>query len=75
MMNLFADPDLGRWDCCSVNFHTLHHISHSTDGSSTGELEMNFGEYEFAYPDGEIDTTPTSGQSDESFWSFTSAAS
>lgn len=26
---------------------------------------MNFGEYEFVYPDGEIDTTPTSGESGE----------
>lgn len=29
---------------------------------------MNFGEYEFVYPDGEIDTTPTSGESDEGLW-------
>lgn len=27
------------------------------------ELEMNFGEYEFVYPDGEVDTTPTTGKS------------
>ena len=33
--------------------------------SSIGELEMNFGEYDFFYPDGEIDITPTSGESDE----------
>ena len=24
---------------------------------------MNFGEYEFVYPDGEVDTTPTTGKS------------
>ncbi|CAD6587821.1 MAG: hypothetical protein ASARMPRED_003252 [Alectoria sarmentosa] len=29
------------------------------------ELEMNFGEYEFVYPDGEVDTTPTTGKSVE----------
>ena len=29
---------------------------------------MNFGEYEFVYPDGEIDTTPTSGESYEGLW-------
>ncbi len=34
------------------------------DGS-TGDLEMNFGEYEFVYPDGEVDTTPTTGKSEE----------
>ena len=33
---------------------------------STGDLEMNFGEYEFVYPDGEVDTTPTTGKSAES---------
>ena len=33
--------------------------------ASTGELEMNFGEYEFVYPDGEVDTTPTTGKSVE----------
>lgn len=33
-------------------------------GSPIGELEMNFGEYEFVYPDGEVETTPTSGESD-----------
>lgn len=32
-------------------------------GGLTGELEMNFGEYDFVYPDGEVDTTPTSGES------------
>ena len=31
--------------------------------SYIGELEMNFGEYEFVYPDGEVDSTPTTGQS------------
>ena len=31
--------------------------------SHTGELEVNFGEYDFVYPDGEIDTKPTSGES------------
>lgn len=30
-----------------------------------GDLEMNFGEYEFVYPDGEVDTTPTTGKSVE----------
>ena len=25
---------------------------------------MNFGEYEFVYPDGEIETAPTSGESE-----------
>lgn len=28
----------------------------------SGELETNFGEYDFVYPDGEIDTIPTSGK-------------
>lgn len=28
---------------------------------------MNFGEYEFVYPDGEVDTTPTTGKSAQRF--------
>lgn len=42
-------------------------------GSPTGELEMNFGEYEFVYPDGEIDTTPTSGESSWNLRTYTTS--
>ena len=36
---------------------------------------MNFGEYEFVYPDGEIETSPTSGESEWSLQSDTSSKS
>lgn len=57
--------DTRQWYSCFVGFNGITSFWQKLIDSSTGELEMNFGEYEFVYPDGEVDTTPTTGESVE----------
>lgn len=62
---LLVDQNPRRWNSCFVGIHNEYLHCGALTNDSKGELEVNFGEYEFVYPDGEVETTPTSGQSDE----------
>ena len=56
---LSTDLNTRQW--CSY-FVSIFYLPQNLIDGCAGELEMNFGEYEFVYPDGEVDTIPTNGK-------------